>query len=53
MEQINHDIALHELQEAKPITKVLDFDYPTRPKDGYTTEPDYDSVLIKLEKKQL
>ena len=35
------------------VVKVNDFMYPTRPKQGYRTVPDYDKVLLKMTRAQL
>ena len=33
--------------------KVTSWSHPTRPKDGYSTFPDYDSVILKMNKEEL
>ena len=52
VQEINLDIE-REAENAPRIIKVCDWQYPTRPKAGYTTQPDYDSVLLKMNKEQL
>ena len=44
-ERLNQDIDRCIQDESKKIVKVLDFQYPTRPKDGYKTVPDFDTIL--------
>lgn len=35
------------------VIKVSDWRYPTRPKPGYTTCPDYESVILKMSREEL
>ena len=54
-EEINAEIKQCELLESNRghHAPTMDFDYPTRPKMGYSTVPDYDQGLLRMTKAEL